>query len=180
MQTHIALLRGINVGGNSKVDMRLLQKTFEDTGCTDVKTLLNSGNVIFASDQINTMALRETIEEILEKTFAFHIDVLVRTKKQIQELINANPFNNIPVTKDTRLYVTFLSKKPINDVHLLESPTNGFQILRITDLEICSAVTLSPQKNTTDLMKMIEKTYGKTVTTRNWNTIQKIANLLVE
>jgi uncharacterized protein (DUF1697 family) len=175
---YIALLRGINVGGNKKVPMADLKKTFEILGFTNVKTLLNSGNVIFVSKETNVNSLKQQIEQRLEKTFGFVIPVIIRTHKEIQDLVVSDPFMSISATPEARLYITFLSEKSKNNLKLpYESENKDARILQVSNLEICSVVVLSPAKGTLDLMSFIEKEFGKNVTTRNWNTVVKLANL---
>jgi uncharacterized protein (DUF1697 family) len=148
---YVAFLRGINVGGNTKVPMIDLKKAFEDLGYTDVKTVLNSGNVIFFGDEKKS----SKIEEKLEKVFGFKIFVVVRTADQIKKLISSTPFKATPQNPNTKLYVTFLS-----------------------DQDICNVINISEQKGTTDMMKNLEKEHGKMITTRNWNTVLSIGKLL--
>ncbi len=177
---YIAFLRGINVGGKRQVKMEDLKKDFESLGFTGVQTLLNSGNVIFSSTETNSTVLTQKIEEKLAKTFGWEIGVILRTSDQIQDLINSDPFKDISITPETRLYVTFLSEKPRSNLKIPHDPPDkSFRIIHLTDSEVCSVVLLSTDKNTTDLMKFLEKEFGKKVTTRNWNTIIKIAEVLV-
>ncbi len=148
---YIAFLRGINVGGKSKVSMSDLKKLFEDLKFKNVKTLLNSGNVIFGSKK----ASEKEIEESLLKKFGFPISVILRTEKEIKSLVDKNSFGKNELNKQKRFYVTFIKNQP----------------------EVCSIVDLN-SKGTTDMMKELEKKYGKEITTRNWNTIQKISTFL--
>jgi len=171
---YVVLLRGINVGGKM-VKMESLKKMLEDMGFSNVKTLLNSGNVIVESELTSLEYLRQSIEEKLTQTFGFIVHVIIRTKAEIAKLVKSDPFRGVHVTKDTRLYVTFLSEKPHS---LLKapyiSPEKDLHISRITQSEICTAIIVSPNKNTTDMMGFLEKEFGGEITTRNWNTILKL------
>lgn len=89
---HIALLRGINVGGNKKVEMKRLKNIFESLGFAEVSTYINSGNIIFESDK-KSKELAEKIEKTLEKEFGFNIPTIVRTKKEIIRIAEAIPKN---------------------------------------------------------------------------------------
>jgi len=111
-QKYIAFLRGINVGGHHKVPMADLRIAFEEMGYAQIKTLLNSGNVIFNGPDEQTALLEARIASHLKNIFGFSIPVLIRKADDIQEIICNNPFKNIPVTKDVRLYVTFLKESP--------------------------------------------------------------------
>jgi uncharacterized protein (DUF1697 family) len=175
MTGFIALLRGINVGGNKKVPMAMLKKALEKAGYENVKTLLASGNVTFEAGKKTPEVLRKELEALLQKTFGFSIPTLVRTQEQIDALLKSNPFKGVPVTKETRLYVTFLSEKPTTKLKIpYTSPEGNFRILRVTEGEVCSVLTITAKAGTVDVMKILEQEFGKNVTTRNWNTVQKL------
>jgi uncharacterized protein (DUF1697 family) len=172
---HAAFLRGINVGGHAAVKMDDLRKTFESLEFANVKTVLASGNVLFEIAPADTAALTMKIEQKLKKAFGWDIGVILRTFKEIQRIMDSNPFKKIPVTPQTRLYITFLSEKPGKIFPVpFESPKKDFRILGVSDTEVLSVLTLSPESQTTDLMSYIEKEFGRKITTRNWNTIVKI------
>jgi uncharacterized protein (DUF1697 family) len=84
---HVALLRGINVGGHKKVDMKELKKCFESLGFEKVSTYINSGNVIFEAYN----PLEKEIEKAIEDYFGFHVPTLVRSEKQIEHLCEKIP-----------------------------------------------------------------------------------------
>lgn len=167
MPRFVALLRGINVGGKKKVEMAKLKTAIETLGFTEVKTLLNTGNVIFDAPKV-TEAL---LEAALEKAFGFDIPVILRPASAIEALAKADPFKGIRVDDNTRLYITFLSEKP----HSQAPPATdkGFRILKVTDGEVMSVLQLGPKHRTPEAMAILEKTYGKKITTRNWNTVLK-------
>lgn len=177
--TYVALLRGINVGGHKKVPMVELREVLEKMHFNNVRTLLNSGNVIFTTQQTSTKSLEKTIGETLKTNFGFPIPIIVREASVVQQLIDSRPFDKITVYKDIRLYVTFL-KLSLTEIDLefpWVSEDQSFKIIHFTGTEVVSVLDLS-QKKTTDAMKIIEKTFGKDVTTRNWNTVLKIAKLV--
>src|SRR5579859_237738 len=175
MTRYAAFLRGINVGGRKPVKMEDLRKTFAALGFQNIETVVASGNVIFDAAEPGVGALVEGIEGKLNQVFGHEIGILVRSLKELQDLARLNPFKKIEVTPQTRLYVTFLSQKPKKRLKIPhESSGKGFRILRVSDREVCSVVTLSPSWGTTDSMAVLEKEFGKRITTRNWNTITKI------
>ncbi len=172
---YVALLRGINVGGNKKVPMADLKKMMEKMGYTNVKTLLNSGNVMFDTAEKSMPAIKKAFEAQFEKTFGFSSHTIIRSITEIEKLVKANPFKRIKVTPATRLYVTFLSDKPTSTLKIpYESADKLYRILSVDDSCICSVLIVTDTKNTTDAMKILEKEYGKNVTTRNWNTVEKM------
>jgi uncharacterized protein (DUF1697 family) len=178
MPKYAAFLRGINVGGNKQVPMERLKKTFESLGFKNVKTLLATGNVLFEAPSPSAAGLAGKIEDKLKRTFGFEIGTIVRTVEELQALADSNPFKGIKVTPETRLYVTFLARQEPRSGSKLKipfsTPEKDFHILRVTATEVCSALTLSPNRRTVDLMSILEKEFGKRVTTRNWNTVARV------
>lgn len=174
--TYILFLRGINVGGNKKVPMADLKKLLVSLGFQNVKTYLASGN---ASFEAKTKPSATEIERQIEKTFGFPVDTIIRTLADLQKIRTSDPFAGIDVTKQTRLYVTFLTDKPASSLPIpYTSPDKSFRILSATKSEICSVLDLAIA-TTPEAMNILEKTYGKKITTRNWNTIFKIIDSLV-
>jgi uncharacterized protein (DUF1697 family) len=186
---YAAFLRGINVGGNKKVPMSDLKKCLEKLGYENVKTLLNSGNVIFETKKTSPNSLTKTIETTLEKTFGFKIRTIIRSIDEIEKLIESNPFKGIKVTPNTRLYITFISeagggtplvrgrgskeaKEPLKLPYT--TPDKSFKILKASDTEIYSVLIVTPESRTVSAMGTLEKEYYSNVTTRNWNTIMKM------
>ena len=172
MLKYVALLRGINVGGHKPIKMDALARAFGSLGFKYVKTILASGNVLFDAPESQVAALTQKIEKKLEATFSHPVGVTLRTVPEIQKRVKAEPFKKITVTTQTRLYVTFRRDNTRGTLKIpYQSPEKDFQILRVSAGEICSVLTLSPDRQTTELMNMLEKEFGKTVTTRNWNTV---------
>lgn len=178
MTRYVAFLRGINVGGHKKIKMADLRRAFDSWGFTDVKTLLASGNVAFCADETRCDALAGSIEAGIESAFGFEVGVIVRTMASIRDLVSANPFRDIDVTPSTRLYVTFLSPDSPRGLKApYESPAMDFKILEASAQEVCSVLTLGARGRTPKSMEILEKGFGKRITTRNWNTIVKVSNL---
>lgn len=178
MSKYVAFLRGINVGGKM-VKMDKLQQTFKSHKFQNVKTILNSGNVIFETSEKNIMTLQNKVKASLKSAFGFDMEVFLCRDSEIKSLITSNPFKNIKIEPNTRLYVTFLSenKKPSIKIPFY-SPKKDLRILSAKDSVVCSTVVLSEEKGTLDLMDLLEEEFGKKITTRNWNTLMKIENAL--
>jgi len=170
MTKFVAFLRGINVGGHT-VKMTDLKQSFEELGFQNIKTILASGNVVFESSE-DSSKLTPLIEKKLKDRLGFEVNTMLRSADELQSLIKTDPFKGIAVTPQTRLYVTFLADKPQSTLEVpYTSPKGDFKILSKSDREIFSVLTISPEANTTDLMSIIEKEFGRRVTTRNWNTV---------
>ncbi len=174
---YIALLRGINVGGHKKISMAELKDLLETSGFGNVKTYLATGNIAFDSPKNSPAVLEKDISAKLHDTFGMSIKVLIRPKSDIEKMIAADPFKGIKITKETRLYVTFLSKMPGNSLKIpYTSSDKSFKIIKLADHALFSVLNLADM-GTIDAMAVIEKEFGKEVTTRNWNTILKIGDL---
>ncbi len=173
----IGFLRGINVGGHHKVPMAELRDTLTEIGCENVRTLLNSGNFVFETAQSNIQLLENIIEESLSQSFGFPIPAIIKTKKEISDLISENPFQTIKMHKDIRLYVSFLKNTP--EIKLTVpyfSDDRSYKIISFQNNIVLSTLDLSIT-STPKGMDDLEKLFGKNITTRNWNTIMKVANI---
>lgn len=174
----VAFLRGINVSGHHKVPMEELKATLASMGFSHIKTLLNSGNVVFTTDSTEIATVEAQMTEVLEKKFGFPIPVIIRKMEDIQQLVADNPFKAVEVHKDIRLYVTFLRDQMKSSLTLPWASADGsFQILSSDDKMLVSTVDISKTK-TTDAMSVLDKKFTKDITTRNWNTLVKIAGLV--
>jgi uncharacterized protein (DUF1697 family) len=175
MTKFAAFLRGINVGGNKLIKMEELKKCFESAGFKNVKTILASGNVLFESTNADEDALAKKIADKLKAELGHAVGIQIRSIEEIQKLADRNPFKKIKVTPETRLYVTFLPEKPSSKLKIpYTSPEKDFRILEVTNREICSVVDLNLGRGTVEAMGILDKEFGKTITTRNWNTVGKI------
>jgi uncharacterized protein (DUF1697 family) len=172
---YIAFLRGINVGGHHKITMLDLKKMFEKIDMSDVQTVLASGNVLFKTTVMESNKLQKKVEESLKSNLGYPVTVIIRTREQIHDLVRSAPFSDIKTDADTRLYVSFLSTPSTKSVRI---NSGYFQIISVSDTEVCSVLQLNPKMGSTDGMNILEKHFGKEITTRNWNTVVKIANLL--
>ena len=179
MQSYVAFLRGINVGGNTLITMADLKRCFESLGFKNVKTILASGNVVFEAPKSDLATLTKKIEQKLESQFGSAITVMLRSGEDIQALIGLAPFKKVKVTRDIRLHVSFL---PHNAEHSLKVSQRlkgtPYDVLRATPGELCSVVDVTLKQDTTELMKVLETEFGKKITTRTWNTVERIGKLL--
>jgi uncharacterized protein (DUF1697 family) len=154
--------------------MAELRKEMEHLNFEKVETILNSGNIIFDAITDDTDNLEKIISEQLETVFGFHIPTILRTSEMICGLLDNDPFKDITLTKDIRLYVSFLKKE--NKINLTlpwTNDDNSFKIIGKSNKTIFSVLDLSITK-TPKGMEALEKYYGTDITTRNWNTIKRI------
>ncbi|HEX6082938.1 MAG TPA: DUF1697 domain-containing protein [Thermoanaerobaculia bacterium] len=159
--TYVCLLRGVNVGGNKMVKMEELRRKFESLGFTNVRTLLQSGNVIFDA---------KTKPEDLAALLG--IPVVLRTQAEIRKVIAANPFPEEAENDPARLLVVFLSAalpsdEPLRKVAL---PSEKF-VAKGKEIYIYFAQGAGRSKLAESLT---EKKLGVIPTARNWNTVNKL------
>jgi uncharacterized protein (DUF1697 family) len=169
---YIAFLRGINAGVTVK--MEVLRGIFEDMGFANVRTVLATGNVLFETKETDKAALESKIEKAIAKAIGYTSHTIVWTADELQQFVTTDPFKDIAVTPTAVPQVTFIKNPPATKNHY-PLHGKGYTILGMVHGAVCSTVDLSGA-TTPDLMRVLEKEYGKTVTTRNWKTIQKIVN----
>lgn len=177
MTVYVALLRGINVG-KRRIKMAHLREGFASWGYEPVKTIQAAGNVIFEAEEQDEAALAAALEQRLAERYGYEVPVVLRAMADIEALVEAEPFAGIEVTPDTRLYVSFLKEPAESDLEIpYETPEKDFRILSAAEREVCSVLTLNPNMRTTDSMAILEQAFDSQMTTRNWNTVVKIAEI---
>lgn len=107
MTTYIALLRGINVGGNKIIKMLDLKAMFQALGFANVRTYIQSGNVVFESDEGSVSLLSGVIERQIHEVFGFEVSVIIRTLAEMENVIANDPFQLSEPEEFKRWYVTF-------------------------------------------------------------------------
>ena len=174
---YIALLRGINVGGNSKVEMKKLKITFENLGFTQVSTYINSGNVIFEDSNLSQENLIQTIEEAILKDFGLSIKVLVRNISNIEnvvKVISESWQNNSEMKTDVMfLWNEVDSKEVLNQFNSKPGIDNL--------LYVSGAVVWNIDRknyNQSSVPKMIGSKLYSQMTLRNVNTVRKFFGLM--
>jgi len=114
MITYISILRGINVSGKKIIKMNDLRKIYENLGLINVKTYLQSGNVIFQYYDNKQNTLEQKISEQIKSEFGFEVPVIVLTINNLSKVISNNLFKNDLKKDNSNFYVTFLASEPIN------------------------------------------------------------------
>lgn len=177
MTTRIALLRAINVAGHQKIAMADLRVLFEDLGFDDVRSVLQTGNVIFSAKFSSTSALERHLEAESEKRLGLGTDFFVRSVKQWSQVIADNPFPAEAERAPSHLLVQFLKKSPAaGGVEALQAAIRGPEIVRLVgkQLYVVFPDGIGDSKLTT---KIVERNLGVVGTGRNWNTVLKIGKL---
>ncbi|MEF2967830.1 DUF1697 domain-containing protein [Paenibacillus sp. M1] len=176
---YVALLRGINVGGKNKVDMRLLKQVFEQAGMTDVVTYINSGNIIFSSDMQSKAELAGMLEKAIEAGFGLNIKVVVRNIGDFQGMMQSLPdsWTNDDNMKSDALFLW----EDVDDAAVLDGLTIKPEIDRV--LYVPGAILWSVDRDKaakSGLLKLIGTDLYRKMTIRNVNTTRKIYELMLE
>ncbi len=170
---YIALLRGINVGGNRKVEMKRLKKLFESLGYSSVITYLNSGNAIFESNT-KQATLQKEIPKELKKEFGFEIPTLVKTEKEMKKISGSIPKNwrnnYVQRTDVAYLFPEIDSIKIIDEIPVKKE----FIEVRYIKGAICWNVRRENVYKS-HLAKIISHRLYKSMTVRNVNTARFLA-----
>jgi len=174
---YIALLRGINIGRNKRIKMADLVKTFEALGFKKIKTYLQSGNVIFNYDSIDTAKIAENIEEKISQTFGFSVNVVIRTDDELESIVKGNPFIKEACIEHDKLHVTFLldvpDPKAVLNLDINKAENEKFEVIgREVYLYCPNGYARTKLKN-----DMFEKKLNTVATTRNWKTTNKLLEL---
>ena len=114
MATHVALLRGINLGGHNKVAMTELREVVTSLGHADVATYIQSGNVVFTSDQSDTPALAAGLEQAIATSLSVPARVVVLSREELAQVARDNPYTGEPNPR--AVHAVFLSGEPGPDV----------------------------------------------------------------
>jgi uncharacterized protein (DUF1697 family) len=174
---HVALLRGINVGGKNMLPMKELVGMFVGAGCTDVTTYIQSGNVVFSADAKVVAGLGPLIVARIEERFGLRVPVVLRTAAEIDAVIWGNPFLVAGVGEEM-LHVCFLADLPETErVGGLDAERSSPDAFAVMGLEIY--MRLVKGISGTKLTNAYFDSKLKTVSTmRNWRTVLKLAELM--
>ncbi len=174
--THIALLRGINVGGKNRLPMKDLAAMFAESGCTDVRTYIQSGNVVFTVGPKLAGRVPGLIAKAIGDHFGLDIPVITRTAAEMAKVARNNPFIKDGTDKKL-LHVAFLMDRPgkqrIAALDPDRSPPDEFA-LRGSEIYVKCPNGIARTKLTTQYFDSRLKT---TITVRNWNTVLRLVEL---
>jgi len=177
MTEYVALLRGISPL-NPNMRNEKLPGVFSRLGFKNVRTVITSGNVLFETDARNMRLLEMSIEKALPEQLGFTSTVIIRSRKQLQELASRDPFKGIEDTPSSRLNVTFLKNPSGAKLKFPSRAKDGtYSLLGMYSGAICSVIDLTGSK-TPDLMVWLEKQFGKQITMRTWKTVGRILGKL--
>jgi uncharacterized protein (DUF1697 family) len=174
MPVYIAMLRGINVSGQKLIKMDRLRTSFEALGFSDVKTYVQSGNVIFKTAKVSETSLINKIAKKILDDFGHSVSVLVRTPAELGEVLKQNPLLKQPGVDEARLYVTFLSapapETAEDSLKPLAAKSDRFAVLTREIYFFCP----EGYGNTKFSNNAIEKKLSTQATTRNWRSVNAL------
>jgi uncharacterized protein (DUF1697 family) len=149
-----------------------LKSAFEVAGFTDVKTVLSSGNVVFSTRGTAEPTLRSKAEAAMKQRLGQAFLTIVRPIDSLREMLASDPYRGFRLSGDAKRIVTFLRDEPTSKL-ALPIELEGARILSMTGREVFSAYLPSPKGPV--FMTLIERTFGKELTTRTWDTVAKVA-----
>lgn len=170
MPRYAALLRGVSP---QNLKMSALKACLEDAGFTSVKTLLSSGNAVFDSPAASEAALSKRLEAAMASKLGRTFESFVRSQADLQALVATDPYERFRLPADARRVVTFLRQQR-SALPALPLEKDGARILCVEGREVLSAYVVSPKGPV--FMTLLEKTFGKDITTRTWDTVTKVAH----
>lgn len=177
---YVALLRGINVNGQKKITMDLLLEAFEEMGFENVRTYIQTGNVIFICSEQNKNSLCYKIEIKIKEKFNFEVPVILRTLDDLKYAIEENPFKEIKLKENEKLHITFLNEPPKEEAEkslILYKDEKDIVKFRGNNVYILCRDGYGKTKFSNSFL---EKKLKVLATTRNFATLNKIISIMEE
>jgi uncharacterized protein (DUF1697 family) len=177
MAVIISMLRGINVGGHRMIKMDVLRSLYESLGLPSPQTYVQSGNVIFKTEERDLVGLGKQIEGAIERKFSFRPDVVLRTLSELREAIAGNPFAARSGIEPGKLLVTFLTSEPGQEIRnkLLKIETDPEEMhVGKREVYIYYSNGMARPKLS---WAAVERSLKISGTGRNWNTVRKLVEI---
>lgn len=169
MPRYAAFLRGVSPM-NAK--MPELKQAFEAAGFTNVRTVLSSGNVVFDARRASDATLQRAAETAMRARLGQAFLTIVRPVERLRELLASDPYRPFRVAPTAKRIVTFLRNEPAATL-ALPLERDGARLLALAGREVFSAYLPTPKGPV--FMTLIERTFGKELTTRTWDTVGRVA-----
>jgi uncharacterized protein (DUF1697 family) len=169
MPRYVALLRGVSPQNLSMAELR---RCLEAAGYAEVRTVLASGNVAFATRATSVAALEDRISAAITRCVGRSFGLTIRSVDQLARLVDADPFHAFAVPPAAKRVITFL-QQPIASPPALPIERDGVRIFAIVEREVFTAYLPHPKGPV--FMTMLERSFGKDITTRTLDTVRKCA-----
>lgn len=177
MSTWIAILRGINVSGARKLPMKELKELFETLKCTNVRTYIQSGNVVFESARLDVGTFGRKVESAIKKRYDYDVPVIVRSLDEMKKAVSANPYMKRKGIELDKLHVTFLADAPKKtEAEKISGATFGDDSFELIGQEVyvhCPDGYGNTKLNNT----YFESKLKVSATTRNWRTVNELVRI---
>jgi uncharacterized protein (DUF1697 family) len=171
---YVALLRGINVGGNRLIKMEELRRVIEGPGFANVRTFIASGNVIFDSSETDPRALAKKIERKLAKAFGHEITVVVLELDALASMAKRDPFKKFESEQDVMFCAVFFAADPPQLKLPLRSTPENLEVFAVREGAAFVVCRRKPSGWFGFPNNFVEKQFGVAATTRQWKTVHKI------
>lgn len=176
--THVALLRGINVGGKNRLAMGALVELFRALGCDEVRTYIQSGNVVFRATPERAASLADELIRGIEREHGLTVPVVLRTARELAGVLRANPFLDARgATPEEFLHVAFLAEAPgaraLATLDPRRSPPDRF-VVRGREIYFSCPNGMARTKLTN---AYFDARLATTSTLRNWRTVRQLVEL---
>jgi len=178
MNKYLSILRGINVSGQKIIKMDSLKSLFEIQNFSNVKTYIQSGNIIFCSEINNKIKVEQRVEKIINDKYNFTVPAIILSYNDLQNIITNNPFSQNGNFDFSKLYVTFLKTAPdkslAKNILNIASSSDQFEFLNNSIYLYCPNGYGKTKFNN----NFFENKLNVSATTRNWKTINKLLEIL--
>lgn len=169
-------MRGINVGGNAKVSMDILKQSLVAQKYSNVKTYINSGNLLVCTPQ-DKKTLRENIDEIIKKNFGLSVEMIVKTKAEIDHIINNDPFDKENETDNSKKVVMMLSEEIEPEKTAIFNTDSKIIEKFYVNGDLLYVYYHNGAGQSKFTINYVEKKLKVASTARNWNTMLKMAEM---
>ncbi|MGM0883135.1 MAG: DUF1697 domain-containing protein [Bacillota bacterium] len=177
MTVYIALLRGINVSGQKIIKMEHLRAVFEEMQFEQVRTYIQSGNVVFEAEEQDTSLLEKKIEQKIEQVYSFQVPVIVRTSRELELVVEQTPFDTTELSANEKIYVSFLSQEPSAEaVQIIETFKSDIDDFHVHGREVYILIRAGYGESLFS-NNFLEKKLKVSATTRNWATVNKLISM---
>jgi uncharacterized protein (DUF1697 family) len=178
MARYVALLRAINVAGHARIRSEELRRAFVAAGASDVSSFGHAGNVLFTAQRAGATICARVSAALLRRHGESPV-VVVRSAEELAALVTADPFGRCAAAATDKLYVAFLTRKPVREPKLpLASPRERLTVVARFGREVLLVSGRKPNGFFGFPNALVEDAFGVPATTRNWSTVRKLAGLL--
>jgi uncharacterized protein (DUF1697 family) len=173
---HVAFLRAVNVGGRSPASMAEVRAALAEAGFGVVESIGHAGTLLLDGGRRRSGDVARAVERALAARLGLETTAVVRTLAQVRAIVARAPFGPAPAASDEKRYLAFLSRPPRTRPRLpIEAPHEGLTILALAGDDVLVLSRAVGQGRSGFPNALVERAFGVPATSRNWNTVVKIA-----